>query len=921
MRINRNLGPRQLEALREKLDTLLKIGMIEPVTDPIWSSPVFMVPKKQKGTFRMVIDMRPLNRKVERTALPFPNLEAQLGAVRRSRWYAQFDVLSGFDMLQTDSDSQHLFGISTVFGVYKLKGAPQGFINTPATYSDRMIREILGPGDLFMREGAGVIQWLDDSLLYANDFESFLETFEQFLINLKSKGVRLSVEKCTFFREQATFCGRNISQGTWKFEDRFYDSILQMKKPETGEQLAQALYTSTWLAPTIPQLSEIASPLRQVLKNIQRDKGSMKLKRIIGAQLSDYGWDDSHDKAWYRFCRAIHSAARLHVYDPKMALCMLSDSSDHFYSGVITQCNKGDLKLPLEKQRHVPLFFLNGEFKEAQRNWHISSKEFFPIMTMFDRFDFLLSGHDDPVQIFCDHHNLKYIMLPNKEISKTTLGRLHRWGMCLQQYDFRVTNVTSEQNFFADQLSRWSSPHNCNRVVKSRSVNVESGAATSSDEWLQFMKRRVSYLHPEYDGPTVTPLDKATLVSSQETAIKKSGNLLKNLERRNDLIYIKGKLFIPTELVEEFVVALHINAGHPARRIMEHTLKDYYLEGVDSKTVLSNLYRVCLHCERPNKNSRRMAHSIPHGHERGKVIHCDFLYVHDHKYLLVLVDDLSRKMELFETSSASAEVVASAILYWKGRYGLPTSVTLVSDQGSHFANSLVRLIAKKLRMNHHFSAVYSPWANGSAEVTNREILRILRTLTSEYALPLQDWPKLIPEVLTFANNKVAPETGLSPNQIYMGLPPEAPPFVIPMDSDLLTPQDPAEVASCYKELLECITDRSKMVFDIREKLRADRRRSLNQRLTIEDIQYSAGDWVLLSSSKGGKSPSKLTLTWRGPYQVLEPVSHNVYAVQSLTGNVHTVHAQRLRYYDGPAFKRTEEVLAQFIHSSKGAYEG
>ena len=94
-----------------------------------------------------------------------------------------------------------------------------------------------------------------------------------------------------------------------KFEPRFYDSILNMGTPVTGPDLAQALCASQWLAPTIPRLAEVVSPLRDLLRRIQTARGSLKNKALVGTKVVDFGWDETLDAAWKRFLIAIPHAA------------------------------------------------------------------------------------------------------------------------------------------------------------------------------------------------------------------------------------------------------------------------------------------------------------------------------------------------------------------------------------------------------------------------------------------------------------------------------------------------------------------------------------------------------------------------------------------------------------------------------------
>ena len=213
-----------------------------------------------------------------------------------------------------------------------------------------------------------------------------------------------------------------------KCSQKFYDAILNIGIPKTGVELAHAIYTSNWLSTTIPGLAKLIDPLRQVLKSIHKAKDSnRKKKAMVGVDLKDYGWGDEQTAAWEDFVEAVRGAAENAVYESSKELCLWRDASDHFFSVVVTQCESAELEKPYDKQHHEPLYFLSGKFKGAQENWHISSKECWPILSAMKRFDWLFHGHPRELRIFCDHNNLVTILNPNgkQTENKATLTRLY----------------------------------------------------------------------------------------------------------------------------------------------------------------------------------------------------------------------------------------------------------------------------------------------------------------------------------------------------------------------------------------------------------------------------------------------------------------------------------------------------------------
>lgn len=55
------LNPRYKEKVRQELDTMIAAGIIEPVEESEWVSPMVVQDKKAKGEIRICVDLRKLN--------------------------------------------------------------------------------------------------------------------------------------------------------------------------------------------------------------------------------------------------------------------------------------------------------------------------------------------------------------------------------------------------------------------------------------------------------------------------------------------------------------------------------------------------------------------------------------------------------------------------------------------------------------------------------------------------------------------------------------------------------------------------------------------------------------------------------------------------------------------------------------------
>ena len=76
------------------------------------------------------------------------------------------------------------------------------------------------------------------------------------------------------------------------------------------------------------------------------------------------------------------------------------------------------------------------------------------------------------------------------------------------------------------------------------------------------------------------------------------------------------------------------------------------------------------------------------------------------------------------------------------RFGTPR--VLISDGGSHFCNAQLQKVLEHYSVRHKVATTYHPQTNGQAEVSNREIKKILeKTVASSR----KDWSLKLDEAL------------------------------------------------------------------------------------------------------------------------------------------------------------------------------
>eukprot|EP00924_Labyrinthula_sp_SR-Ha-C_P015341 snap_masked-scaffold_87-processed-gene-0.29-mRNA-1 protein AED:0.37 eAED:0.37 QI:0/-1/0/1/-1/1/1/0/2646 len=450
----RDLNRIKKEAMRTKIKDLVAMGMLQHEPNPLYSSPAFMVPKKN-NKWRMVIDLRELNNMVEVSGASLVDLEAQLNWLpQKIKFIASLDALSGFDMLPISEDAAKYFNISTPFGCYKLLGSPMGFINTPFVYSTRMISYILGGHNgVFGAPNHGCLQWLDDSLVYATTFTGFLSVLRTILKNCIKYSLRLNANKCIFVTKTTEWCGRTISSNGWNFSTKHFNKILSMACPKTLGQLEDILYVSAWLAPAIPKLSTLKAELQKLATDLKKklflDRGR-RVPRKFRSKMSivdavEYG---TLKETFYGFKKLIAASANITLQhmSPEKQLEIYTDASDTHWAAVITIVEKDNqdivehqnIKEEKKVENKDPDPSKDVDVEEGYSGKHADSAKFFEYeqnfsFTVLDRV--LNQAEEQPLAISKDKWALAgetasvNLVQQNeiKLVSKETLNSIQKW--------------------------------------------------------------------------------------------------------------------------------------------------------------------------------------------------------------------------------------------------------------------------------------------------------------------------------------------------------------------------------------------------------------------------------------------------------------------------------------------------------------
>eukprot|EP00924_Labyrinthula_sp_SR-Ha-C_P015340 snap_masked-scaffold_87-processed-gene-0.0-mRNA-1 protein AED:0.48 eAED:0.48 QI:0/-1/0/1/-1/1/1/0/1690 len=965
-----------LEELKKKIQELTDMGMIYREPNPFFSSPVMMLPKPRKPTeYRMVVDLRKVNKNCLPTGLGLPDLEAQLGWLKGNEcWFGSFDGLSVFDYLKMEETSYKYFGMVTPLGTYCMRMAPQGFRNTPQVYQERLVNEVLTNSEGDSIFGAGALQWLDDTLLYHNSFAGYLQLLGTFLKNCIQKKFKLNLDKCDLIQSKTKWCGRILEKGHWKYDSSYFAKIIKLPRPQTLGQLQDVVYVSTCLSDSLPNLSKnkghLNTRMREIEENIKLEKGKKMRKDARKKVDIEKWWREEDQVEFQKFLQIIEGCQekKLKTFEADGQMGIFTDASDKYWSSVLASFS-GD--------GWEPIFFVSGEFTQSSRFWSITDKEIYPIIRTLRRYRFLLINVTRKIKIFTDHMNVKHLMSSPRDLKQSSFGRIQRWILTVQEFDVEVYHIGGQYNVLADLLTRWgylgstagteteimptTDDYNWTltwkgitflvrekdiELEKKKIVNIRKEKGQSfvglienkqegwrfDPKYVSFIKARVGRNFPKNKTKWKDLSVKELLNLQKQDKIKSTAHV----NSSEDGLYRNkaGEILIHPQHVERFLVLAHQISKHGSVEEVVRILNKYKFQGLnksDVRMLVSKLKRLCLHCDKDLKLERRIYKEIPHAVDSSELLlHSDFMKVYS-GYLLVLVEDISRKVLMIYDPSPSAHVVVKGLVRWRAEHGMPSRFKLSTDNGSHFCNQIVSEFNSIYGGQHHFSVVYSPWSNGSIEVMNRYILRYLRQLCSEYNLDRDQWYELV-DLVTDVINNTPTRKGFTPNELTsifgrkneMVAEParELKPFpLINSANKIVFPKDPARFIDLCHKLLSEIENRRTKIFPIIVEDRRRKREYVNRKFKSSQVQFAPGDFVLMSNIGTQRAQGKLHLRWLGPYIVTDILGTTTYRVKSIDGKNYVAHAQRISLYEAQPtdFRISDQVKAAFYYN-QGVYE-
>nr|GFB73608.1 reverse transcriptase domain-containing protein [Tanacetum cinerariifolium] len=152
----RRVNPKIHDVIKKEVEKLLDAGLIYPISDSPWVSPIHYVPKKGGMTvikndenelvptrlvtgWRVCIDYRKLNEATWKDHFPLPFMDQMLERLAGNEYYCFLDGFSRYFQIPIDPKDKEKTMFTCPYGTFAYKRMPFGLCNAPGTFQRCMM--------------------------------------------------------------------------------------------------------------------------------------------------------------------------------------------------------------------------------------------------------------------------------------------------------------------------------------------------------------------------------------------------------------------------------------------------------------------------------------------------------------------------------------------------------------------------------------------------------------------------------------------------------------------------------------------------------------------------------------------------------------------------------------------------------------
>ncbi|KAE8876517.1 hypothetical protein PF010_g15789 [Phytophthora fragariae] len=244
------------DVMEAEIQQYLKLGHIRPSTSP-WASLVLMI-RKPDGGIRFCIDYRRLNAVTIKDCYPMPLIDDILDVLGKAKLFSTMDIASGYWNVPMAADSVEKTAFTCKYGLCEWLVMPFGLCNAVPAF-ERLMENVLI--DLEWRT---CLVYLDDCVVFSDDFPTHLVRLKQVLERFRNAGFKLKMKKCKWGRAQVAFLGHIVTPSGILPNPEKVKSVMNVKRPHDLHTVRAFLGLTSYFRRYIPGYAGISAPIERL---------------------------------------------------------------------------------------------------------------------------------------------------------------------------------------------------------------------------------------------------------------------------------------------------------------------------------------------------------------------------------------------------------------------------------------------------------------------------------------------------------------------------------------------------------------------------------------------------------------------------------------------------------------------------------
>ena len=353
------------EAMKNLLMEFIERGWIEP-SDSEWASPAFIVPKKEKGEWRLVVVYRGLNEQTGHDWYSLPLIDSIPQKQQKKRIFTVLDLKHGYHRRPPHEYSRPCTAMSTEQGPMQWKVVPMGAKNGNAAFQ-RMMEDPLQPvrdcSGLFVDDmiiGSGNEDMTNNDVIGAHE-----KDLRRVLGVLEKHSMVCKPTKASPFVREVEFAGHVVGHGQRRPMPGKRAALRHWEKTQTISELRSFMGFCNYYSGYVRMYADLSGPLHKMLQ-VGKFDGRKGSKRKLA-------WTTEAEEAFNKLKERLLGQLGLFLVDPDNGFVLRMVASDYAVGAVLEQvrCHGA----------HVRVAFWSRVLAEGQcRTWTSREKETYAIV-------------------------------------------------------------------------------------------------------------------------------------------------------------------------------------------------------------------------------------------------------------------------------------------------------------------------------------------------------------------------------------------------------------------------------------------------------------------------------------------------------------------------------------------------------------